>query len=109
MTSGSSQHSSVPSRRGTSPGRRRPSTVGPTRPCCKGVGMFRHVVLMRWKEDATAEQRSQVNAGLAELPSIVPTIRAYKFGDDARVNEGNFDLAIVADFDDLAGYLVYRD
>ena len=30
-------------------------------------------------------------------------------GSDARVNEGNFDLVVVADFDDVDGYLVYRD
>jgi hypothetical protein len=71
--------------------------------------VFRHVVLMRWKDDATAEQRSHVSAGLAELPSIISEIRDYKFGNDGGVNEGNFDLAIVADFDDVAGYLVYRD
>jgi hypothetical protein len=30
-------------------------------------------------------------------------------GDDAGVDEGNFSLGIVADFDDLEGYVTYRD
>ena len=71
--------------------------------------MFRHVVLLRWTTEATAEQRSHVDAGLAELPSLIPEIRDYKFGTDVQVSEGNFDLAIVADFDDVEKYLVYRD
>lgn len=71
--------------------------------------MFRHVVLLRWIPDATAEQRAAVESGLAELPSLIPELRSYVFGADAHVNEGNFDLAVVADFDDFDGYLVYRD
>ena len=30
-------------------------------------------------------------------------------GADARINDGNFDFVVVADFDDVNGYLVYRD
>jgi len=30
-------------------------------------------------------------------------------GTDARICEGNYDLVAVADFDDEAGYVVYRD
>ena len=71
--------------------------------------MFRHVVLLRWIPDATAEQRAAVESGLATLPSLIPELRSYVFGADARVSEGNFDLAVVADFDDFDGYLAYRD
>jgi hypothetical protein len=71
--------------------------------------VFRHVGLVRWADGATTRQRAHVESGLAELPGLIPEIRDYRFGADARVNEGNFDLAIVADFDDVDGYLVYRD
>ena len=71
--------------------------------------MFRHVVLLRWVDGATADQRAAVESGIAELPALIPEIRSYVFGADAHVNEGNFDLAIVADFDDFDSYLVYRD
>ena len=71
--------------------------------------MFRHVVVLRWIAEATPEQRAAVESGIAELPSLIPEIRSYVFGADAHVNEGNFDLAIVADFDDFDGYVVYRD
>lgn len=65
--------------------------------------------MMRWKADATDAQQSAVRDALAELPARIPEIRDYTIGTDARVNEGNYDLVIVADFDDVAGYLVYRD
>ena len=71
--------------------------------------MFRHVVLLRWIADATDEQRSHVESGLAELPGLIPEIRDYRFGADAHMNDDNFDFAIVADFDDVDAYLVYRD
>ena len=71
--------------------------------------MFRHVVLLRWVAEATAEQRSAVESGLGTLPDRIPEIRGYTIGTDAHVNDGNFDLVVVADFDDVDGYLVYRD
>ena len=46
---------------------------------------------------------------LAELPSLIPTVRNYTFGSDVGVNDGNFDFAIVGDFDSVDDYVVYRD
>lgn len=71
--------------------------------------MIRHVVLFAWKPEATEEQRRQAAAEVAKLPSIVPTVRGFASGHDAGLNEGNFDFAVAADFDDEAGYLAYRD
>jgi hypothetical protein len=66
-------------------------------------------VVFRWKPEATAEQRQRVSTELARLPSLVPTLRSYEFGSDLGVNEGNFDFAVFAGFDDMDGYLAYRD
>ena len=71
--------------------------------------MFRHVVLLRWTPEATPKQRAAVKTGLATLPGLIPEIRGYTIGTDAHVNVGNYDLVVVADFDDVDGYLVYRD
>ena len=71
--------------------------------------MFRHVVMMRWTAAATSAERFAVQAALAELPDRIPEISNYVVGTDARVNEGNYDLVVVADFDDVDAYLVYRD
>jgi hypothetical protein len=71
--------------------------------------MFRHVVLLRWSEAATAEQRAAVPDALETLPPQIPEIRSYRVGRDAGLAPGNFDLVVVADFDDVAGYEIYRD
>lgn len=71
--------------------------------------MIRHTVLFRWSPEATPEQKQLVESLLGQLPSVVPTIREFAFGTDLGVNEGNFDFAVSAVFDDLDGYLVYRD
>ena len=71
--------------------------------------MIRHVVVFRWRDGVQDEQVDAARAGLAALPHLVPTIRAFAFGDDIGVNEGNADLAVTVDFDDVDGYLAYRD
>jgi hypothetical protein len=72
--------------------------------------MFRHVVMLKWNESATDEQRRAVPEGLRSLPAQIPEIKSYRIGEDAGLAaQGNSDLVIVADFDDVAGYLVYRD
>lgn len=71
--------------------------------------MFRHVVLFTWKPEATEEQKQAVHAGLARMPSTIEAIRVYRYGPDAGINPANCDYAVVADFDDAAGYVAYRD
>ena len=36
-------------------------------------------------------------------------LRAYHVGPDLGLAGGNFEFAVVADFDDLEGYQVYQD
>ena len=71
--------------------------------------MLRHVVMFRWTPEASADAKAEVAAGLAALPTVIETIRAYRFGPDAGLAEGNWDFVVVADFADTDGYLVYRD
>ena len=71
--------------------------------------MFRHAVLFTWKPEATEEQKQAVHAELAKMPPAIEVIRAYRFGPDAGINPANSDYAVVADFDDAAGYIAYRD
>jgi hypothetical protein len=67
------------------------------------------VAVFRWTPEATAEQKERVAAELSRLPGLIPSLRAYHFGSDLGVNQGNFDFAVAADFDDVDGYLAYRD
>jgi hypothetical protein len=71
--------------------------------------MFRHVVLLRFTPESSAEERAGVGDALRTLPSHIPEIRAYSVGEDVGETDGNYNLAVVADFDDAAGYVVYRD
>ena len=61
-----------------------------------------------WTAEATDEQKQQVAAELRRLPALLPALRAYHVGPDLGLAGGNFEFAVVADFDDLR-IPVYRD
>ena len=71
--------------------------------------MFRHVVLFTWAGEPSEAQKQALADELGKMPGLIDTIRRYQFGPDAGVNPANCDFAVVADFDDAAGYLAYRD
>ncbi len=71
--------------------------------------MIRHVVLFTWTQDMTDELEQQFAAELAALAATLPGVRAYHAGPDVGINQGNFDFAVVADFDDVESYQGYRD
>ncbi|HEY2508976.1 MAG TPA: Dabb family protein [Streptosporangiaceae bacterium] len=71
--------------------------------------MIRHVVLFAWVPDATDKQKQQVADELRTLPPLMTGLRAFDAGPSARIVEGNFDFAVVADFDDTQSYLAYRN
>ena len=54
-----------------------------------------------WTPEATDEQKQQVAAELRRLPGLLSLLRAYHVGPDLGLAEGNFEFAVVADFDDL--------
>jgi hypothetical protein len=71
--------------------------------------MIRHVVLFTWTDDMTEAMEQQFAAELTALAKTLPEVRAYHAGPDEGINEGNFDFAVVADFDDVDSYVAYRD
>jgi Stress responsive A/B Barrel Domain len=71
--------------------------------------MIRHVVLMSWTDATTPEKVRQVIDELSALGPKLSGLRDYHAGSDAGINDGNFDFAVVADFDDAASYVAYRD
>jgi hypothetical protein len=70
--------------------------------------MIRHVALFTWIPEATDEQKQQVAKELMTLTPLLSGLRAFHVGPDAGIIEGNFDFAVVADFDDAESYLGYR-
>ena len=71
--------------------------------------MFRHVVMLRFADDTTDEQKEALRAGLRRLPELIPEITAYRFGDDRGLRDDNFDFVVTADFDSVDNFIVYRD
>ena len=71
--------------------------------------MLRHVVCFRWVEGTTDERVARFRDLLAALPGAIPELRRYHFGPDGGLAEGNFDFAVVADFDDHEGWQAYQD
>ena len=65
--------------------------------------------MFRWTPEATREQKERVKEELGRLPGLIPLVRAYHIGEDLGLGDINFDFAVAADFDDLAGYLAYRE
>jgi hypothetical protein len=70
---------------------------------------FRHVVMFRWAEGVEPEHVSQVRERLSALPAHIEEIRSYLHGTDVGISEGNYDYAVVADFDNVQGFVAYRD
>ena len=70
--------------------------------------MIRHVVLFTWDDEMTDELERQFTDELTALGPTLAGLRSYHAGPDAGIIEGNFDFAVVADFDDAESYLAYR-
>jgi hypothetical protein len=67
------------------------------------------LVCFRWNEGTTPERVDEVAAALRELPGLIPEIRSFKCGPDVGVNAGNWDFAVVAEFDSIDDQTIYPD
>jgi hypothetical protein len=71
------------------------------------VSGFRHVVMFRWAEDASPENRSAAVEALHRLVEEVADLGTLTVGVDAGLVEGNADVVVVADFPTQEAYLAY--
>jgi hypothetical protein len=71
--------------------------------------MIRHVVLFTWDDEMTDNLEGQFAAELTALAPTLPGVLSYHAGPDVGLVEGNFDFAVVADFENAESYLGYRD
>lgn len=66
--------------------------------------MFRHIVFMKFMDQASAKQIKQL---LAELPNKIPQIVALEVGIDEFCSERSYDLVLSTTFDNLQDYEIY--
>jgi Stress responsive A/B Barrel Domain len=66
--------------------------------------MLRHVAMFKWRPETSQEQKDAARDALAALEGQVPSLRKMTVGHDIRRNTTtNWDMVLVADFDDVAG------
>ena len=71
--------------------------------------MVRHVVLLTFVEGTSPAEVAAIAEALRGLPSQIPELRSYVVGVDLDLADDNADLVVVADADDVDGYVAYRD
>lgn len=62
--------------------------------------MFRHIVLVKWKAEATEAERQAMREAVEQLPAQVPEVVAARIGIDVGRGPNNYDMALVFDFED---------
>ena len=70
--------------------------------------MLKHVVLMKFKPGAGEERIGELEKGLAGLPGAIAEVKSFEFGRDAFHSARSYDLALVADFEDLEAMKRYQ-
>lgn len=73
------------------------------------MSIFRHVLMVRFRDDATENQIEELYRGLGRLPHVIEEIERYEFGPDLGLGETNPDMALVADFDSEEAWRAYHE
>lgn len=73
------------------------------------MSTFRHVLMMRFREEATDSQIEELYRGLARLPDAIEEIGRYEFGPDLGLGETNPDMALIADFASEDDWRAYQE
>ena len=72
--------------------------------------MFRHIVLLRWKDEVPAGLEAEAAAALRALPARGIPFQSYNVGPDLGMGGPfAFDFAVVGEFADEADWRVYMD
>jgi hypothetical protein len=73
--------------------------------------MLRHVVSWKLAAEDTAtkqEQFATIAAALESLPPLIPEIHSLTVGSNIAYPESNWDLVLIADYDDADALEVYQ-
>jgi hypothetical protein len=63
--------------------------------------------MFKWKDGISEEQKVAARDSLANLKGTVPSVVEYTVGFDIGRNPNNWDMVLVADFEDVGGLEAY--
>ena len=69
--------------------------------------MIRHLLMFRWTEDSSSEDREAALKALRAMKDTVPSIRSLTVQEALNPGEQSFDGLLEAHFDDADGYRSY--
>ena len=69
--------------------------------------MIRHVAMFKWRDGVGDDQKRAARDALAALKQQVPSVVEYTVGFDIGRNPNNWDMVLVADFEDVSGLESY--
>ena len=71
--------------------------------------MIKHIVFLKFKPEATAEQRREIIEELRALPAQIDVIREYEVGEDVLKSPRSWDAALVGTYDSLEALKTYSE
>ncbi|HSF24655.1 MAG TPA: Dabb family protein [Blastocatellia bacterium] len=71
--------------------------------------MIKHIVFLKFKPGASAEQRREVIEELRALPAQINVIREYEVGEDVLRSARSWDAALIGTYDSLDALKTYND
>ena len=70
--------------------------------------MIKHLVLLKFKAEATDNDIADLEQSVGALPAVIPEIKGYEFGRDVVRTEKSYDFALVSAFDTLEAVKRYQ-
>ncbi|HYV05874.1 MAG TPA: Dabb family protein [Blastocatellia bacterium] len=71
--------------------------------------MIKHIVFLKFKPDASIEQRHAIIEELRALPKQIDVIREYEVGEDVLRSPRSWDAALIGTYDSLETLKIYND
>ena len=71
--------------------------------------MIRHIAMFTFKPEARETASQSLEEGLFLLAQTITEIAAYTYGSDLGLRDGNYDFAVVADFENEQDFKTYAD
>ena len=71
--------------------------------------MIKHIVFLKFRPDAGADQRQKIIDELRALPAQIDVIREYEVGEDVLKSPRSWDVALIGTYDSLEALKTYNE